>query len=52
MQKGLGEKRCKSKLAAKNGCDGWSVAKILIMTIQVNLVSIHSKAVMRQDEFT
>ena len=33
----------KSKMAAKNGCDGRLIAKILIMTIQVNLVSNHSE---------
>jgi len=32
------EKDVKSKVAVKNGCDGRLKAKILIMTIKVNLV--------------
>ena len=32
------KKDVKSKVAAKNGCDGRLMAKILITTIQVNLV--------------
>ena len=36
----------------RNGSDGESVAKILIMTIQVNLVPIPSEAGMRQHKFT
>jgi len=37
------KKDVKSKVAAKNGCDGMLIAKILIMTIQVNLVLNHSE---------
>ena len=33
----------KSKVAAKNGCDGRLIAKIVITTIQVNLVLNRSK---------
>ena len=32
------KKDVKSKVAAKNGCDGRLMAKILITTIKVNLV--------------
>jgi len=34
----------KSKVAAKNGCDGRLIAKILITTIQVDLVSKRGEA--------
>jgi len=37
------KKNVKSKLAAKNGCDGRLIAKILIMTIQVDLVPNRSE---------
>jgi len=37
-QEGHREKDVKSKVVAKNGCDGRIIAKILITTIQVNLV--------------
>ena len=37
-QEGHCEKNVKSKVAAKNGCDGRLIAKILITTIQVDLV--------------
>jgi len=36
-QEGHFEKDAKSKVAAKNGCDGRLIAKILMMTIQLNL---------------
>jgi len=37
-KKAIVKKYVKSKVAAKNGCDGRLIAKKLIMTIQVNLV--------------
>ena len=37
------KKDVKSKLMAKNGCDGKLIVKILIMTIKVNLVPNRSK---------
>jgi len=37
------KKDAKSKVAAKNDCDGRLIAKILITTIQVNLVPKHSE---------
>jgi len=37
------KKDVKSKVAAKNGCDGRPIAKILITTTQVNLVPNHSE---------
>jgi len=43
-QDGKGEKVGKSKWRPRNGCDGWSMAKFLITTIQVNFVSIPSEA--------
>jgi len=42
-QEGPCEKDVESKVAAKNGCDGRLIAKILIMTIQVNLVPNYSE---------
>ena len=36
-KKAIGKKDVKSKVAAKNGCDGRLIAKILITTIQLNL---------------
>jgi len=41
-RRALWEKDVKSKVAAKNGCDGRLIAKILI-TIQVDLVLNHSE---------
>jgi len=40
-KKAIVKKDVKSKVAARNGCDGRLIAKILIMTIQVNLVCDH-----------
>jgi len=37
------KKDVKSKVVAKNGCDGRLIAKILISTIQVDLVPNHSE---------
>ena len=37
-QKSQGEKRCDPRWRLRNGCDGRLMAKILITTIQVNLV--------------
>jgi len=37
-QKGHSEKRCEILGGGQNGCDGRLMAKILITTIQVNLV--------------
>jgi len=37
------KKDLKSKVAAKNGCDDRLIAKILIMTIQVDLVPNRSE---------
>jgi len=42
-QEGHCEKDVKSRVAAKNGCDGRLIAKILIATIQVNLVPNRSE---------
>ena len=38
------KKDVKSKVAAKNGCDGRLMVKILIMTIQVNFVKRHKNS--------
>ena len=46
------KKDVKSKVAAKNGCDGRLMAKILIMTIQANLVPNSSETWKRQHKFT
>jgi len=45
------EKDVKSKVAAKNGCDGRLIAKNLSMTIQVNLLLNPSKMWRRQHKF-
>jgi len=37
-KKAIVKKDVKSKVVAKDGCDGRLIAKILIMTIQVNVV--------------
>jgi len=42
-KKAIVKKDVKSKVAAKNGCDGRLIAKILIMTIQVDLMPNHSE---------
>jgi len=42
-KKAIVKKDVKSKMAAKNGCDGRLIAKILISTIQVNLVPNRSE---------
>jgi len=42
-KKAIVKKDVKSKMAAKNGCDGKLIAKILITTIQVDLVPNHSE---------
>ena len=40
--KGQGEKRCEIQDGGQeNGCDGRLMAKILIMTVQVNLSCLH-----------
>ena len=40
LEKAMVKKYVKSKVAAKNGCDGRLMVKILITTIQVNLVPL------------
>jgi len=42
-KKAIVKKDVKSKVAAKNGCDGRLIAKSLITTIQVNLVPNRSE---------
>jgi len=42
-KKAIVKKDVKSKVAAKNSCDGMLTAKILITTIQVNLVPNRSE---------
>ena len=46
------KKVVKYRWQPRNGCDGKSVKKILIATIQVNFVPIPSEAGMRQHTFT
>ena len=45
------EKDVKLKVAAKNGCDDSLIAKILIITIQVNLVLNPSETWRRKHKF-
>ena len=49
MQNGWYEKICEIQVVVKEGCDGKSVTKILIITIPVNFVPIPG---MRQHKFT
>ena len=51
-QKAWVKKDVKSKMAAKNGCDNSSMAKILIMTIQVNLCVLLQDSVPNSPEFS
>jgi len=51
-KKAIVKKDVKSKVAAKNGSDGSSMAKILITTIQVNLVPSPSETWRRTHKFT
>jgi len=46
------KKDVKSKVAAKKWLDGRLIAKVLIMTIQVNLVPNPSEMWRRQHKFT
>jgi len=46
------KKDVKSKVAAKNGCDGRLMENFLITTIQVNLVENPSETLRRQHKFT
>ena len=51
-QDGKGEKVGKPRWRPRNGCDGWSMVKILITTIQMNFVSIPSEAGIRTQKLT
>jgi len=50
-QEGQCKKDVKSKVVAKNGCDGRLIAKILITRIKINLVPNHSEMWRRQHKF-
>jgi len=51
-KKAIVKKDMKSKVAVKKWLDGRLMAKILIMTIQVNLVQNSSEMWRRQHKFT
>jgi len=52
LQEGLVKKDVKSKMVAKNGCDGRLIAKILITTFQVNFVINPSEMWRKQHKFS